>query len=96
MFDSPLLHDPAVALLNSKPQAFTFSQLKLLLFATTAAKQTIAKALKSSSLCILAMKHRITQAMIHAKTEAVILYKVANYEKTLETLDHPLLTPRPR
>lgn len=92
MFDSPLLHDPAVALLNSKPQAFTFSQLKLLLFATTAAKQTIAKALKSSSLCILAMKHR----MIHAKTEAVILYKVANYEKTLETLDHPLLTPRPR
>lgn len=80
MFDSTLLPDPTVALLNNKPQNLTHFQYKLQLYVTTAAKQSIAKAWKSSTLCIVLVKHRVTQAMIHAKTEAILLDKLSKFE----------------
>lgn len=80
LFDTSLPPDPTVVLLNNKPLALT-RQFKLLLFITTAAKQTIAKVWKSPSLCTLTVKQRVTWAMIHAKIEAVILDKVSALEK---------------
>lgn len=73
MFGTTIQQDPSVALLNNKPRNITQLQFKLLLNVTTAAKQTIAKAWKSDKLCEVTVKQRITQAMIHATMEAIIL-----------------------
>lgn len=81
MFNATLPSDQTVALLNSKPQALTHCQFKLLLFVTTAGKQSIAKAWNLTSLSILSVKQRVTQAMIHAKTEAIFLDKVSKFKK---------------
>lgn len=80
MFKVSLTPDPTVALLNSKPQTITHRQFKLLLFVTTAAKQTIANAWKLNTLCIMSVKQRVTQSMIHAKTEAILFDKISKFE----------------
>ena len=80
MFSTTLLPDSTVALLNSKPQNITIRQFKLLLYVTTAAKQSIAAVWKTYTLCIVVAKHRINQAMIHAKTEAIYLNKISKFE----------------
>lgn len=80
MFKITLLPDPTVAILNNKPQTLTHCQFKLLLLVTTAAKLTIAKVWKSTILCIVSDKHRVTQAMIHTKTETILLAKLSKFE----------------
>lgn len=73
MFGTTIQLDPSVALINNKSRNITQLQFKLLLNVTTAAKRTIAKAWKSDKLCEVMVKQRITQAMIHATMEAIIL-----------------------
>lgn len=68
IFKITLPPNPTTALLNSKQHALSHRQFKLMLFVTTAVKQTIANAWKSDSLYILSDKNRVTQSMIHAKT----------------------------
>lgn len=80
MFETTLQPDPLVALLNNKPRNITQRQFKLLLYVTTAAKQSIAKAWKTNKLCDISVKQRVTQAMIHAKMEAIILDKLDKFE----------------
>lgn len=80
MFETTLQLDTTVALLNNKPHNITQRQFKLLLYVTTAAKQSITKAVKSTTLCVVSVKQHVTQAMIHAKMEAIILYKLSKFE----------------
>lgn len=83
--------DPTVALLNNKPQTLTQCQFTLLSYITMAAKQSIAKSWKSKTLCIVLVKHRITQAMIHAKTEAILLDKLSKFKSLWHPwIDHHL------
>lgn len=77
---STLIPDPSVALLNLKPANISHRQLKPLLQITTAAKQTIAKAWKSTALILAETQHRI-KAMIHAKMEAIRSDKVVKFER---------------
>lgn len=81
LFAVTISPDPSIALLNLKPANLTRNQFKLLLQVTTAAKQTIAKAWKSPNLAISETKHRINQAMIHAKTDAIAQDKICNFQK---------------
>ena len=76
-----LLPDPSLALLNHINGDYTRAQVRLLLQLTTAAKQTIAKAWKTPKLHITEVKHRVTQAMIHSKTEAIVLDRVPRHDK---------------
>lgn len=80
-FATSRLPEPAVAFLNSKPMSLTYCQFKRLLFVSTAAKQTISKAWKSASLCILETKHRTTPKIINANLEAVLTDKVDKFDK---------------
>ena len=59
-----------IALLNIKPVYISYTQFRLFLQITTAAKQTIAKAWKTNTLMISKAKNRINQAMILSKSEA--------------------------
>lgn len=79
MFNTTLIPDPTVALLNSKPQTITQRQFQLLLYVTTEAKQAIAQAWKTPTLCVMTAKHCVTQAMIHAKTETIYLNKIPKF-----------------
>lgn len=80
LFKDTLSPDPTVSLLNKKLSCLTSQQFKLLLQVTTVAKQVMAKAWKTRSLCILAVKTKITQSMIHSKVEANILDKVPKFQ----------------
>lgn len=68
----PLHPDPSLVLLNIVTLDCTRARFHLLLQLMTAAKKTIARAWKSSKLFVLEVKNRLTQAMIHGKTEATI------------------------
>lgn len=59
-----------------------------------AAKQSIVKAWKSNTLCVVSVKQRVTQAMIHAKMEANILDNFAKFEKNMVSLDKAPSTTR--
>lgn len=102
LFNISMMPDSAVALLNLKPPSITHWQFKLCLQVTTVAKQTIAKAWKSPTLYILSTQNRVTQALSHAKIEAVLLDKVSKFEKLWSlwvehylpsNVDHSLLCP---
>lgn len=102
MFGTTIQQDPSVALLNNKPRNITQLQFKLLLNVTTAAKQATAKAWKSDKLCEVTVKQRITQAMIHAKMEAIILDQLDKFNTLWlpwithflpSNLDYSLLLP---
>lgn len=73
--------DPALAFLNHCPSDLTKARSKLSIQILTVSKQTIVRAWKSLSLCILKTKNRITQAMIHSKIEATILHKILKHLK---------------
>lgn len=76
---SPPIHpDPTVVLLNKKPTELTHRQYKHILLVTIAAKQILEKSWKTPNLCVLAVKLKIRQAMIHAKIEAALTGKVTN------------------
>lgn len=80
MFDGSTPEDPAVALLNLKPDTLTKSQFKLLMHLTTAAKQTIAKAWKSPCLVLPETIGRMNKTMIHSKMLAIETNKIRKFE----------------
>lgn len=64
--------DPVVALSNKRPFHITILQFKLLLYVTNTSKQTLVKTWKTPNLSFRKAKHRVTQCMIHSKTEATL------------------------
>lgn len=81
--------DPATAPLNHYALDLTRVQTKLLQKLMTASKQTIARAWKTTTLCTLETKNRMTQAMIHSKIEATILDRIPKHRKVWQPwVDH--------
>lgn len=81
MFQTPLTPDPFIALLNLKPDHLTFSQFKLFVQLSTAAKQTMAKAWKSPKLSLAETKNRMNSAMSHAKMSAIEGNQIPKFKK---------------
>lgn len=91
-FAVTIFPDPLIALLNLKQTTLSSNQFKLLLQITTATKQTIAKAWKSPTLVLTETKHRINQAIIHTKIEAITQDKISKFKKIwLPWMTHCLL-----
>lgn len=63
--------DPAMALINRKPEFLTHNQFKLLIQLFTAAKQTLAKAWRSPSLIVEEVVNRMNVTMTQAKMVAI-------------------------
>lgn len=93
--------DPAMALLNLKPEFITHTQFKLLVYLFTAAKQTLAKSWKSPTLDINEAKAKMNYYMTHAKMIAIELDTIPRFEViwqpwitySMPTLDKSVLLP---
>lgn len=72
LFNMTFDPDPSLVLLNHNTLECTRAQFFLILQLMTAAKQTVTRAWKPTSLCAIETKHKVTQAMIHNKIKATI------------------------
>lgn len=79
MFEIDITPDPVIAILNLKPACLTRKQFKLFLQLLNAAKQTIAKAWKTTTLNLVEVKHRMNNALLHAKMEAMDCDKFSTF-----------------
>lgn len=102
LFDRIIPFDPAIALINLKPLNLTYVQFNLLVQLFTAAKQTLARAWKTSNLIINEVLIKMNNTMSHAKMIAIEKDTIQKFEITWQpwidytipqTFDNQVLLP---
>lgn len=89
LFDKIIPFDPAIALINLKPENITHAQFKLLIQFFTAAKQTLERAWRSSNLIVKEALDKMNNTMTHPKMIAIDMDTIPKFERTWQpwTLD---------
>lgn len=93
LFKKEIPLDPAMALLNLKPEFLTHSQFNLLVQLFTAAKQTLAKAWRSPDLVINKAVNRMNNTMSYAKLIALETNMVPKFEKIWQNWIDNFISP---